>query len=267
MTRKIHPTAIVDPAAKLGDGAEIGPFSVIGPDVEIGAGTRLAERVSILGWTHIGEECEIHPGAVIGGKPQDLKFKGDRSDVIVGDRTVIRECVTIHRATFEGEETRVGGGCLLMAYSHVAHNCVVGNGVILGNSVALAGHVAIEDEAVVGGLTGIHQFVRVGYRAYVGGMAAVRLDIVPFTLSGGHPCRLLGLNVIGLRRKGYSQEEIDDLQKAYRILFREGLTENQAIERLRECFPGSGDVGRFVGFASNSERGLTRPLGGAASAE
>ncbi|CQR72552.1 Acyl-[acyl-carrier-protein]--UDP-N-acetylglucosamine O-acyltransferase [Sporomusa ovata DSM 2662] len=198
---KIHETAIVHPAARISDGVEIGPYAVIGENVFIGNGTRIGSHVVIEDWTSIGRDCEIFHSASIGAIPQDLKFCGEKSYVFIGDRTQIREFVTIHRAVGEEEETRIGSDCLLQTYTHVAHNCKIGNHVILSGGATLAGHVVIEDYATIGGLVGIHQFVRIGCYAMVGGASKVNQDVPPFFTVDGHPARVIGTNDVGLARR------------------------------------------------------------------
>jgi len=211
----------------------------------------------VEGWTDVGAECVIHHSAVVGADPQDLKFRNEPSRVIIGDGNTIREFVTIHRATREGEETRVGDGCLLMAYVHIAHNCVLGNGVILANAVNLAGHVTVEDHARIGGVTPVHQFVRIGAYAFIGGGSRAAQDVPPYFLAAGNPIRMVGVNVIGLRRAGFSAETRLDLQRAYKILYRSGRNRTQALAAIRETLSGSPEIERLAAFVESSGRGIS----------
>jgi UDP-N-acetylglucosamine acyltransferase len=216
----IHPAAFVDPAARLAPGVVVEPGAIVGPDVEIGAGVRIASHARVVGWTRIGAGSHIHHGAVVGAPPQDLKYTGAESYVVVGERTVVREYATIHLAAEPGGTTRVGSDCLLMAYSHVAHDCHVGDRVVIANAVQMAGFVTIEDWAIVGGLTAIHQFVRIGCHAMIGGGSRIPQDVAPYVLLAGNPPRLGGINAIGLERRGFAPECRQALERAYRILFR-----------------------------------------------
>ena len=247
----IHNTAIVHPNAKLGKDVVIGPGAVIGENVEIGDGTQIGANVVIGGWTTIGKRCEIYPGASIGLEPQDLKFKGEKSYCYVGDETVIREFVTISRATGEGEETRVGNNCLLQACTHVAHNCIVGNNVIMSNC-------AVEDRVVIGGLAGVHQFVKIGRNAMVGGMAKVVQDIPPYVIADGQPARVIGLNSVGLSRAGISEEVRRSLKQAFRIIYRSGFSLSRAIEEMEMQLDSSVEIENLLRFLRNADRGIMR---------
>ena len=229
---RVHPTAIVHPRAELGKGVEVGPYAIIGEDVRIGDGTVIGPYVVIEGPTTIGRNNRIHAGAYLGGPPQDLKFKGERSYLVIGDDNVIREYVTIHRASGEGEETRVGSGCMLMAFAHIGHNCKVGDRVVMANWVGVSGHAVIEDDVVIGGMVGIHQFVRIGRMAMIGGMSKVVQDVPPFMLADGRPAKVYGLNVVGLVRHGVSPEVREALRKCYKLVYRSNLTLQEAIERI-----------------------------------
>ena len=248
----IHNTAIVHPNAKLGKDVVIGPGAVIGENVEIGDGTQIGANVVIGGWTTIGKRCEIYPGASIGLEPQDLKFKGEKSYCYVGDETVIREFVTISRATGEGEETRVGNNCLLQACTHVAHNCIVGNNVIMSNCAGLAGHAIVEDRVVIGGLAGVHQFVKIG------GMAKVVQDIPPYVIADGQPARVIGLNSVGLSRAGISEEVRRSLKQAFRIIYRSGFSLSRAIEEMEMQLDSSVEIENLLRFLRNADRGIMR---------
>ncbi len=258
MQTTIHPTAIVDPSARLARGVVVGPFCLVGPNVEIGEGTELRERVHIDAGTQIGKHNRIFPGAILGTEPQDLKYGGERTFARIGDHNTIREYVTINRATGEGQATVVGNHNLLMAYCHVAHNSVVYDHVILANSVQLAGHIVIEDFAIVGGLVGVHQFVRIGCHAFVGGVSAVNTDILPYAKVTGVPCRPYGINSVGLRRRGFSEETIKNLKQAYRILHRRGLALDVALRTLEKQYAGVPEIQKIVEFVRESERGICR---------
>jgi len=254
----IHDTAVVSPTARIGKNVEIGPYSVIGDNVEIGEGTHIGPHVVIQGWTSIGKDCRIFQGASIGEIPQDLKFKGEKSYTFIGDRTTIRECATVHRATGEGEETRIGNDCLLMAYTHVAHNCVVGNNVIMSNAAMIAGHVVVEDRVVIGGMAGVHQFVKIGRNAMVGGASKLVQDVVPFTIVDGRPAKAVGLNSVGLSRAGIPVEARRRIKQAYKILYRSGLSLSQAIAVIEQEVDSCEEIEHFLRFLRNAERGICR---------
>lgn len=256
--RKIHETAVIYPGARLGRDVEVGPYSVIGENVFIGDGTKIGSHVVIEGWTTIGKECQIHHGACVGNAPQDLKFKGEKTFVYIGDNTVIREFVTINRATGEGEETRIGSNCLLMGTVHIAHNCVVGNNVVISNHAGLAGHVTVEDRAIISGLTGVHQFVKIGRNAMVGGASKVVQDVPPFVIADGRPARVCGLNSVGIARAGLSEEVRRNLKRAYRILFRSGLKLSEAITTMEQELDSSEPVDHLLRFLRNVNRGICR---------
>ena len=213
----IHPNAFVDPAATLEGGVIVGPGAFIGPEVVIGSGTKIGPNSVIEGKTKIGMNNNIFPNVYIGLEPQDLKYSGAQTEVIVGDNNTFRECVTINKATYEGEKTFIGDNNLLMAYSHIGHNCELGNNLVLSNAVQVAGHVKIEDNAIIGGCLGIHQFVHIGYLAMVGGMTRVDRDVPPFCLAEGHPGRLRGLNRVGIKRSGFLEDKNFDLKLLQRI--------------------------------------------------
>lgn len=254
----VHPGAFVDPAATLGAGVTVGPGAVIGPDVVVGAGTRIGSHALLTGWTRIGRDCRLHHGAVIGSPPQDLKYSGERTYLEIGDRTEIREYATLNLATELGATTRVGSDCLVMAYAHVAHNCHVGDHVVLANVVQLAGYVTIDDWAILGGGTLVHQFVRIGRHAMVGGASRITQDVAPFVKCAGSPPRLAGVNVIGLERRGFTPDACAAIGQAYRLLFREGLATDEAVAALRERFPDVHEVTHLARFAETSRRGVTR---------
>jgi UDP-N-acetylglucosamine acyltransferase len=254
----VHPASFVEPGAKLGAGVTIGPGAVVGPHVTIGAGTTVGSHALLTGWTTIGERCRIHHGAVLGSPPQDLKYAGGESYLTVGDETEIREYVTANLATEPGATTRIGSHSLLMAYAHVAHNCAIGDHVIVANAVQFAGYVTVEDWAIVGGGTVVHQFVRIGRHCMIGGGSRVSQDMAPYVKAGGSPPRLAGINSIGLERRGFKAEAVAALEKAYRVLFRSGLTVEQAVARLRAEGNGTPEVEVLARFAETSARGLTR---------
>lgn len=255
----IHPTAIVSPKADIADSAEIGPYTMIHENVRIGDQTVVGPHVVIDPYVEIGSDCRIFQFASVGAIPQSLKFQGEETWTKIGDRCIIRECVTINRGTKDGGAiTQIGNDCLLMAYAHVAHDCIIGNRVILANNATLAGHVIIEDNATVGGLAAIHQFVRIGRYAYLGGKSAVVKDIPPYVIASGDRARLHGLNQVGLKRQGFSQETVKQLKKTYRLIFRIGLTLNEAIERVNAEVENIPEVKTFIDFIKSSERGITR---------
>jgi UDP-N-acetylglucosamine acyltransferase len=254
----IHPTAIVDARAALGTDVTIGPYCIVGPDVRLGDRAWLQSMVRLDGPTTIGADCRFYHGAVLGNDPQDLKFRGTRSGVRVGERNTFREFSTVHRATGEGEATVIGSDNLVMAYAHIAHNCVVADRTILSNSANLAGHVELGAYAIIGGVTPVHQFVRIGPHAIVGGGCRVPKDVPPYVLAAGHPLGVHGLNSIGLRRRGFTPATLTELEKLYRIFFRSGLVKEAAVARIRgECQPLP-EVELFCSFVERSARGLTR---------
>lgn len=254
----IHPSAIIHDEATIGDGVEIGPWAIIGPGVTVGEGTRIGSNVLIDGETTVGAHCHIFHGAVLGTAPQDLKFKGERTRLIVGDRTTIREYATLNRGTAASGETVVGSDCLLMAYTHVAHDCRVGNHVVLSNAVNMAGHVVIEDWAIVGGLTPIHQFVRIGAHAFVGGGSRIPQDIPPYCKAAGNPPKLYGLNSVGLDRRGFSKETRQAIKQAYRLVFSPRLTVTQGLAKAEAEVVQLPEVRQFLQFIRDSDRGVTQ---------
>lgn len=258
MSTVIDATAIVAPGARLGSGVRVGHYAIVGDNVVVGDRTVIGPHAVLDGWTVIGEDCRIHAGAVIGNEPQDLKYTGAQSWVRIGRRNVIREYVTIHRATEEGGETTIGDDNLLMAYVHVAHNCKIGNGVILANAVMLAGHVSIEDAAIIGGMTPIHQFVRIGRHSFIGGGSRIPQDIPPFVRCAGNPLRVAGLNSVGLARRGFPAEVVAELKRAYRTVYRSELNVTQALEKARAELKPFPEVTAFLDFIAASERGITK---------
>ena len=254
----IHPSAIVSGKAKLASGVSIGPFSIISDQVIIGADTKIGAHCVIEGNTTIGKNCEIFTGAVVGSRPQDLKFKDEKVFLEIGNNNIIREYCTLNPGTSEGSKTIVGDDNLLMAYSHVAHDCRVGNGCVLANNSTLAGHVSIEDKAVIGGIVAIHQFVRIGMLAIIGGCSKVVQDIPPFSTCDGHPARIYGLNLIGLRRKGIGHDAIKKIDQAFKIIFNSGLSAKHALERVEKEIEKTEEIIYLINFVKSSERGLTR---------
>ncbi len=257
LTAAVHATAIVDPGADIAEDVSIGPYAIVGPGVTIGSGTRVAAHAVIERDTAIGDRCEVHYGAVIGGDPQDLKYEGEATTCVIGDRTVIREYVTVNRGTRAQGTTQVGDECLLMAYVHIAHDCVVGDHVILSNAVNLAGHVHVDDWAIIGGMTPVHQFTRIGAHAFVGGCSRVQKDVPPFVKAAGNPAALFGLNVVGLDRRGFPENVKAELKRAYRLFFNSKLNITQALARARSELHPYPEVDRFLSFIEASERGVT----------
>jgi UDP-N-acetylglucosamine acyltransferase len=249
---RIHPTAVVDPKAQIDLGVEVGPYAVIGPEVRIGAGSRIGPHVVLDGRVTLGRGNRIFPGACIGAEPQDLKYSGAPTEVVLGDDNSIRECVTINRATHEGEQTRLGSGNLLMAYSHLGHNCLLGDRIVIANGVAVAGHVVLGDRAVVGGVLGIHQFVHIGTMAMVGGMSRIDRDVPPFAIVEGHPGRLRGLNRIGIKRSGLGDldggAQARQLQQVWAELYRSDAVLADALQRVRQMtlFPPAETLVSFL---------------------
>jgi len=255
---KIHPTAIVDKKAKLADDVEVGPYAVIGPNAEIGRGAVIGPAAKIEGYTTLGEGTRIFTGAVIGSAPQDLKYKGEKSFLKIGKNNTVREYVTMNSGTEEGTTTCVGDGNLFMAYSHVAHNCKVGNNCVIANAGTLAGHVTLEDKVVLGGFAGVHQFTRVGKMSIIGGCSKVVQDIPPFSTCDGNPARVYGLNLIGVRRAGMPQKAQAELKKAFKILFHSGLALKNGIAKVKKEIASIEEVEYLLNFLKDSERGICR---------
>ena len=252
--KKVHPTAVLKGEVELGEGVEIGPYTIIEGKVKIGRGTRIGARVSIRGKVSIGEECKIYDGAIIGEEPQHLRYAGEESEVIVGNRVIIREYATIHRGTaLDKLKTVVEDDVMLMAYAHVAHDCVVRRGVIMANCATLGGHVEVGEYAFIGGLSAVHQWARVGAYAMVGGLSGVSLDIPPYTRASGQHAHLYGINTIGLERRGFSKEVITALKRVYRILFRSSMLKSEAINLVLEEYGKYPEVVRLVEFIKASK--------------
>lgn len=252
----IHQTAIVDPRAELSFGVEIGPYCVIGPNVVIGEGTKLAAHVTIEPYTSIGSNCRIHSGTVLGGPPQDSKFKGETSFLIIGNNNIIREYVTLHRATGEGCATKIGDNNMLMAYCHVGHNAQLGNNITMANYVGLSGHVVVEDRVVFGGLVGVHQFVKIGRFAMVGGFSKVTQDVPPFMLVEGKPSKVKDLNVVGLRRNGVMPKTRAELRRAFKLLYGSDLNLTQAVEAVKQQIDPSPELDYLLEFVTNVRFGF-----------
>jgi UDP-N-acetylglucosamine acyltransferase len=255
----IHPTAVVSPKAQIGYNCFVGPYSIVGEEVELGNGVRLESHCVIDGRTSIGEGTQIYPFVSIGLASQDLKYKGEPSQTKIGKRNKIREFVTVHRGTAGGGMlTQTGDDCLLMAQAHVAHDCILGDGVIMANAATLAGHVIIEDRANIGAYSGVHQFCRVGKEAYVGGYSVIVKDALPFALTVGNHARCYGLNITGMKRRGYSRTVIDSLHHAFHLLLSAKLNTTQAVERIREEISSPEEVSYLLTFIESSRRGVIK---------
>lgn len=255
---KIHPSAIVHPKAKIGDEVEIGPFSLIGENITIGQKTKIGAYVILNGWTTIGKNCTIHMGCIIGHEPQIKGYEEKEAYVIIGDNNIIREYVTIHRGWKEKEKTTLGNDNYIMANVHIAHNCQIGSGIIMANYAALSGHVIVEDKAVISGLVGIHQFCRIGTYAMIGGISKIVQDVPPYMSANGNPAIIHGLNIVGLRRAGFSQNIRRDLKTAYRILYRLGLNTSTALTKIEQEIPPSQEINHLIQFIKESKRGICR---------
>ncbi len=256
MSQRIHPTVLIDPSAELGQDVEIGPFTIIGPNVVIGDGSRIAARVTLECNVRLGTGVHVGSGSILGGPPQDLKFGGEETWVEIGDRSIIREYATINRGTTASRVTSIGRECFIMTYVHLAHDCHLGDGVIIANATQLAGHVTIEDRAILSGLVAVHQFVKIGTHAFVGGATRVNQDVPPYVKAVGNPVELYGLNSIGLTRHGMPPTTVAALKRAYRLFFNSDLNLGQALERARSDLPDLPEVAHFLGFVSSSQRGV-----------
>ena len=255
----IHPQAIIDPSAKLADGVTVGAFSIIGENVEIGEGTEVGSHVVINGPTVIGRENKIYSFASIGGDPQDKKYAGEKTRLEIGDRNVIREYCTISRGTIQDTGiTRIGNDNWIMAYVHIAHDCQIGSNTIFSNSASLAGHVTIEDYAILGGFTLVHQFCKVGAHCFTAMNSVISKDVLPFTMISGHMAKPHGLNVEGLKRRGFSSESLSQLRKAYKIIYRSGLTLEQATDELKAMANECAEVAQLLEFIEKVTRGIVR---------
>lgn len=255
----IHPTAIISPDAQLEEGVEIGPYVVIGSDVKIGKNTIIGPHTVIDNFTHIGEGCHIFQFCSIGAPPQDLKFGGEKTRVVIGNNNTIREFVTIHRSTTADiGVTQIGDNNMIMAYCHVAHNCKLGSYIVMANAATLAGHIHVEDFAIIGGLTGIHQFSRIGAHSIIGGASGVPKDIPPYVMASGNRVKLYGLNLIGLKRRKFSENTIKALKEAYRIIFRSDLLLETALKKVEAEVEDCPEVRHLINFIRESKRGLCR---------
>jgi len=261
----IHPTAIVHSSAKIDPSARIGPYAIIGEDTVIGAGTVVGAH-AVVEFTELGKDNILHPGCFVGTPPQDLKYAGERTKLVMGDKNTVRECVTLNRGTSALGVTTIGSGCLFMAYSHVAHDCRIGSGVIIVNSVGIAGHVDIGDYAVIGGIAGVHQFARIGRYSMVGGGSMASKDLPPFCTCQGDRATLRGLNLLGMRRAGLSRDSIGAVKEAYKTLFLSGMTQEEAVAKLKgpDCAP---EVFELIRFLESSKRGVMRPAVGVQAEE
>ena len=256
VSTRIHPTAIVDPSAELGDDVEIGPWAIVGERCTIGDGCSIAARATLERNVRLGKRVRIGIGAVLGGDPQDLKYRGEETWVDIGDDTAVREYATINRGTAHSQTTRVGRGCFLMSYVHLAHDCHLGDHIIISNGTQLAGHVTVEDRATISGLCAVHQFARIGRHSFIGGCSRVSQDVPPFVRAVGNPIKLFGLNSVGLQRSGFDEDALKELKRAYRICFRSDLNLSQGIERARAELAMTPDVQHFLDFIEASQRGV-----------
>ena len=255
---QIHGTAIVDERAELGAEVEVGPFSIIGPEVVLGDGCKVGSHVLIDEGTILGKNCRIHHGAVLGTIPQDLKFRDEKTILRMGEGNVVREYATLNRGTVDRGETTVGSGCLFMAYSHLAHDCVIGDNVILANSVNFAGHINVGDFVIIGGLVAVHQFVHIGEHCMIGGGYRVAKDVCPYALVAGEPLRTASLNLVGLKRRGFSPETLQVLKRAFKLLFFSNLNTTQALEAIEDEVQPIAEVTKLVEFVRKSERGIVK---------
>lgn len=253
-----QPLAYIHPQAKIARNVVIEPFSTIHKNVEIDEGTWIGSNVTIMEGARIGKNCKIYPGAVIAAVPQDLKFGGEETTAIIGDNTVVRECVTISRGTIDKHKTQIGKNCLIMAYVHIAHDCIIGNNCILVNAVQLAGHVLIDDFAIVGGSSAVHQFVKIGAHVMISGGSLVRKDVPPFTKAAREPLSYCGINSIGLRRRGFSNDKIQEIQEIYRTIYLKGFNNTDALDNIELNHPPSREKDEILNFIRNSDRGIMK---------
>lgn len=255
---KIHPTALVDKKAELADDVEVGSFSIVEGDVRIDSGSRIHSHVLVAEGARIGRNCMMHHGAVISTQPQDLKFEGEKTTLEIGDNTVIREYADLNRGTVDRGKTVIGQQVFIMAYSHVAHDCLIGNHVILANGVQLAGHVTVEDHVILGGLVPVHQFCTIGRHAFVGGGYRVAQDVPPYVLAAGEPLGFKGLNITGLKRRGFEKDAIRALHRLYRLLYQSKMNRSQALQAIQSEVPSIPEVKIVLDFIEKSERGIIR---------
>lgn len=259
MAKELHSTAIISPKAKIADNVYIGPFCIVGDEVVIKERTRLLANVMVEGNTEIGEDCVVYPFTSIGFPPQDIKYKDEKTGVKIGKNNTIREYVTVHRASTGGDGlTEVGDSNFFMSYVHIAHDCKIGSFINMANAATLAGHVTVEDYASIGGLVAVHQFARIGAYSMVGGFSGIGKDIPPYTVAAGARARLYGINTVGLKRHGFSNETISALKRAYKILFREKRTMRNALKKIKSEFPETGEIKRLVEFMERNKRGICR---------
>lgn len=256
MTARIHASALVDSSVELGADVEIGPWAIVGPRCVVGAGSVIAARATLERDVTLGQRVRVGVGSVLGGDPQDLKYRGEDTRVEIGDDTTLREYVTVNRGTSHSLVTRVGQGCFLMGYVHIAHDCALGDGVIISNGTQLAGHVVVDDRATISGLCAAHQFVRIGAHAFVGGCSRVAQDVPPYVKAVGNPVKLFGLNSVGLQRSGFADPVVKELKRAYRLLFRSEHNVSQGLARARSECEALTEVTRFLDFVEQSERGV-----------
>lgn len=253
-----QPLAYIHPEAKIGENVTIEPFSVIHENVEIGDGSWIGSNVTIYSGARIGKNVKIFPGAVVSAVPQDLKFVGEDTVTMIGDNTVIRECVTINRGTVDKFRTEIGSNCLIMAYAHIAHDCIIGNNVIIANSVQLAGHIIVDDFANIGGMTAVQQFVHIGSSVYIGGCSQVRKDVPPFIKAAREPLSYAGVNSVGIRRRGFTDEQVNTIQEIYRYIFLKGLNNAEALSEIEANFPDSPERNTIVDFVRKAEKGILK---------
>lgn len=253
-----QPLAYIHPQAKIAPNVVIEPFSTIHKNVEIGEGTWIGSNVTIMEGARIGKNCKIFPGAVISAPPQDLKFEGEETLAIIGDNTVIRECVTFNRGTKDKYKTEIGKNCLVMAYVHIAHDCIIGNNCILANAVQIAGHVHVDDFAIIGGSSAIHQFVKIGAHVMISGGSLIRKDVPPYTKAAREPLSYCGINSIGLRRRGYSNEKINEIQEIYRTIYLKGINNTKALDIVELNHPPSKEKDEILNFIRTSDRGIMK---------
>lgn len=256
--REIHPTAVIDASAEIGEDCVIGPFCVIGPGVRLGARSRLLNHVTLAGPSDIGEDNVFYPGCSIGQRTQDLKYAGEPTHLRIGNGNTFRECCTVNRGTAPGSCTIVGNNGNFLAYSHIAHDCVVGDGVIFSNNGTLAGHVTVENHAIIGGLTAVHQFCRIGKYSILGGCTKIVQDVPPFMIADGNPAEVRGVNQVGLERHGFPSETVRLLKEAYRLLYRSNFNTRQALDAIRSQLEQNAEIAHLVAFVENSKRGIVR---------
>lgn len=254
---RVHPTAVVEPGAQLGPGVEVGPLAYVGPQVVLGSGTKVHHHGSVEGQTVVGADCQVYPHACLGARTQDLKFRGGRTGLVIGDRNTFREYVTVHCATADGDTTRIGSDNSFLADCHIAHDCVLGNHIVMSNGVLIAGHVTVEDHAVIGGYAAVHQFCRVGAHSMLGAMSKMVRDLPPFFIADGNPCVIRAYNKVGLERSQFTREQLDRVRRIFRILYYEGQNRTQALETLAtHAESTTNEFQRVLTFAGLSQRGM-----------